>query len=462
MLENAVWGLGLACSVLGFQLWRVERDRILLKLEKTRLEERCAQYQKAQEQVQILETTLAEERNRLVAVQVELKEERQKTTEKMQLLAEAETRFQQTFKALSADALSLNTKSFLSLAQEVLSRFQEGAKNDLTTREKSIEALVVPIKTALETVAGHVQSLEKARIGAYEGLKQQLSDLASTQCSLKTETMRLVSALKTPNVRGRWGEMQLKRVVELSGMMPHCDFDEQVVIEGEATNALRPDMIVHLPGNRQIAVDAKTPLVSYLEALEAPQEEQRQAFLKEHARHVRQHIAALSSKKYWQYLQPSPDFVVLFLPGEPFFSAALEHIPDLIEVGMRERVILATPTTLLALLHGVAAGWRQESLAENARHIADLGRELYKRLGDMGEHLLRLGRALGGATEAYNQSISTLERRVFVSARRFKDLAGTAGIKDLPEMAEISVPPKELQAPEWPIKDRDNSEHAAP
>ncbi|MDR1910648.1 MAG: DNA recombination protein RmuC [Holosporales bacterium] len=453
------WGLGIACCALSVQLWRVGRARALLALENVRLEERCAYNQQEQEQVRALEVALAEERSRLIVTQVELKEERQKTTERMQLLTETETRFQQVFKALSADALSSNAQSFLTLAQEVLSRFQEGAKNDLTTREKTIEALVAPIKTALETVAGHVQALEKARVGAYEGLKQQLSDLALTQCSLKTETTRLVSALKTPNVRGRWGEMQLKRVVELSGMIPHCDFEEQVVIDGEEETVLRPDMIVHLPGNRRIAVDAKAPLASYLAALETPQEEQRKVFLKEHARHVRQHIAALASKKYWQYLQPSPDFVVLFLPGEPFFSAALECIPDLIEIGMRERVILATPTTLLALLHGVAAGWRQESLAENARYIADLGRELYKRLGDVGEHMLRLGRALAGATEAYNQSVSTLERRVLVSARRFKDLAGTAGIKDLPEIAEISVLPKIVEAPECLIR-KDCSEHA--
>jgi DNA recombination protein RmuC len=419
----------------------------MLALEKARLEERCAQGQIAQAKVSQLEVSLQEERNRLTTIQVELKEERQKTAEKIQLLSDAEARLQHTFKSLSADVLSSNTQDFLKLAQEVLRRFQEGAKSDLTTREKSIETLVAPIKTALETVTGKVHELEKARVGAYEGLKQQISDLASTEFALKTETSRLVSALKTPNVRGRWGEMQLKRVVELSGMMEHCDFEEQASLGSEETT-LRPDMIVHLPGNRHIAVDAKTPLASYLAAIETPHEEARQNFLKEHARHVRQHIMTLSSKKYWQYLQPSPDFVVLFLPGEPFFSAALEQSPDLIEIGMRERVILATPTTLLALLHGVAAGWRQEFLAENARHIADLGQELYKRLGDMGEHLLRLGRALGTATDAYNQSVSTLERRVFVSARRFKDLAGTSGIKDLPEAIQVSSYPRTLQAPE--------------
>jgi DNA recombination protein RmuC len=215
-------------------------------------------------------------------------------------------------------------------------------------------------------------------------------------------------------------------------------------------------MIVHLPGNRHIVVDAKAPLTSYLAAFETEGEEQKQALLKTHARQVRQHIALLASKNYWQYLQPSPDFVVLFLPGEAFFSAALEHLPDLIEVGMRDRVILATPTTLLALLHGVAAGWRQESLAENARHIADLGRELYKRLGDMNGHILRLGRALGTATESYNQSVSTLERRVLVSARRFKDLAGSTGIKELPEMTPITALPKSPNSEEF-CSNRENT-----
>ncbi|MDR1267548.1 MAG: DNA recombination protein RmuC [Holosporales bacterium] len=440
-------GLAALCGILAVLLWRAERARLRLALTNTRLEERCLQAQATQERVGALESALEEERRSSVALQIELREERKKTMEKVQLLSEAEGHFQQAFQSLSAKALSCNSQSFLQLAQEVLSRFQEGAKNDLETREKSIETLVTPLKTALDKVTGQVQEMEKLRVGAYEGLRQQVSDLIATQFSLKTETARLVGALKTPNVRGRWGEMQLKRVVELSGMVQHCDFQEQTTI-GEEEAIFRPDMIIHLPGDRHVVVDAKAPLASYLAATETEQEDQRRHLLQEHARHVRQHIAALSSKKYWQHLQPSPDFVVLFLPGESFFSTALEQIPDLIEVGMRERVILATPTTLLALLHGVAAGWRQASLAENARQIADLGRELYKRLGDMSTHILRLGRALGTATETYNQSVATLERRVLVSARRFKDLAGGSGTQDLPDMAPITVLPKPPQAQE--------------
>ncbi|MDR0662021.1 MAG: DNA recombination protein RmuC [Holosporales bacterium] len=453
-----VWagGLIILCGILGGLLWHKIQEKTQLALDKARLEERCRQAKGDQERLPALEAALAEERQRLAVLQGELRTERQRTTEKLQLLTETEARIQQAFKTLSTEALSANTKSFLDLAQGLCTRLQEGAKEDLAAKEKSLETLVTPLKGALEKVTHQVQEMEKVRVGAYEGLRQQISDLVSTQSSLKTETSRLVGALKAPNVRGRWGEMQLKRVVELSGMAPHCDFQEQVTMEGEHCG-LRPDMIVHLPGNRHIVVDAKAPLTSYLAAFETEGEEQKQALLKTHARQVRQHITLLASKNYWQYLQPSPDFVVLFLPGEAFFSAALEHLPDLIEVGMRDHVILATPTTLLALLHGVAAGWRQESLAENARHIADLGRELYKRLGDMSGHILRLGRALGTATESYNQSVSTLERRVLVSARRFKDLAGNTGIKELPEMSPIIALPKSPDSEEF-CSNRENTD----
>jgi DNA recombination protein RmuC len=284
-------------------------------------------------------------------------------------------------------------------------------------------------------------------MSAYAVLKHQVNELLVSQKQLKSETSNLVNALKTPSVRGRWGEMQLRRVVEMAGMLNYCDFEEQVS-SSESEGRLRPDLIINLPGGKKIIVDAKAPLAAYLEALEAKDEDVRLEKLKDHARQVRNHIRALSKRSYHEQFQPAPEFVVLFLPGETFFSAALEQDPSLIEVGVEDRVILATPTTLIALLRAVAYGWRHEQLAENAKEISELGRELHKRLSDMADHFSRLGRQLGGAVQSYNSAMGSLEHRVLTSARRFKELGSVSEAAEIVLLDPLDHTPRELQAPE--------------
>lgn len=381
---------------------------------------------------------------------VMLDKERAAFKEKLSYMENMHRQFSDQFKALSADALKMNNQSFLHLAKESLEKFQQQAQMDLTHRQKSIHEMIQPLQISLKDVDIKIQELEKNRVGAYEGLKQHLSSLMDTQKALQLETSNLVKALRTPTVRGQWGEMQLRRVVEMAGMIAHCDFMEQVNIVGE-DRRLRPDMVVNLPGGKKIVVDAKAPLSAYLDALDAPDEEQRKEFVKQHARQIRQHIKQLSSKSYWDQLglQPAPEFVVLFLPGEVFFSAALEHDPGLIEVGVEERVILATPTTLIALLRAVAFGWRQEKMTENAQEISRIGKELYKRLSDMGDHFAKLGRNIHGVVDAYNQSVGTLEKRVLVSARKLKELDVVSPSEEITDIGTVEKTVRDLNSPEF-------------
>ncbi|MGZ4358137.1 MAG: DNA recombination protein RmuC [Gaiellaceae bacterium] len=328
------------------------------------------------------------------------------------------------FDALAADALRKNNETFLELATGKLGQ-----------KEQAVEQLVAPIRESLKQVDGKIQQLEVARQGAYSELRTQVAELAQAQKELRSETGNLVGALRDrPNVRGRWGEIQLRRVVEMAGMVEHCDFETQKHVATH-DGRLRPDLVVSLPGGKSVVVDAKFAGQAYLESLSAGSDEERTAKLRDHARQVRDHVTKLSHKSYWSQFAQTPEFVVLFIPGETYLSAALEQDPSLIEDGVNQQVIIATPTTLIALLRAVAYGWRQETIAESARQISDLGRELYSRLATFTEHIAKVGRGLESAIRSYNEAVGSLETRVLPSARKFKE----HGISPAGELAEIDV-----------------------
>lgn len=382
---------------------------------------------------------------RIADLQARIEDERRAAGEKLALLDQARVQLADAFKALSSQALRDNNQSFIELAKSTLEKFQEGAKGDLTQRQQAIDAALKPIRESLEKVGGSLGELEKARLGAYVELKEQVRALATGQGQLQQETRNLVTALRAPAVRGRWGEIQLKRVVELAGMLDHCDFTQQETFDGASSDdgKLRPDLVVKLPGGKSIAVDAKAPLAAYLASLEV-EGDQRAACLRDHARQIRDHLTKLSAKAYWERLSPTPEFVVLFLPGETFFSAALEADPSLIEAGVEAKVILATPTTLIALLRAVAYGWRQEQLAANAQQVAELGGELHARLRIFVEHLNRMRNGLESAVDSYNKGIGSLETRVLVSARKLKELGAGSG-EEIEGVEAIDKAPRTIQ-----------------
>ena len=385
-------------------------------------------------QVAELEATLANERGASAERQAAWEESRK------QLAGE--------FAELSAQALARNNAQFLELADARLKATQQEATGDLEQRKQAIEQLLSPLRDQLGKYEQGLRLLELERQRAYTGLSEQVRHLSESQQQLQTETRNLVTALRAPATRGRWGEMQLRRVVEVAGMVAHCDFDEQVTATTD-DGRMRPDMVVHLPGARCVVVDAKVPLQAFLDATEATDEETRRAHLEAHARQLRTHVDALTKKGYWQQFDRSPEFVVAFVPGDPLLAAAFEHDPSLLEHAMANHVILATPTNLIALLRTVAASWQQEEVAQNAREVQQIGLDLYKRLCTFGEHVARVGRGLAGAVESYNEAVGSLERRVLPQARRFQDL-GVVGVsdKDLVELEALETAPRALQSPE--------------
>lgn len=381
----------------------------------------------------------AEQSERLVRATAELDGERRAGADRIRLLEQAEQTLRDAFATVSADALRANNQSFLQLAKASLSEFQKQAVVDLDHRQRSIDGLVKPLQDTLSQVNTKLLEVEKERASSNSQMREQLQTLA-------TATTHLERALQTPHVRGGWGEVQLRRVVELAGMLDHCDFSEKTTVQ-TADGKLVPDMVVHLPGGRQIVVDAKVPYVAYREAAEAEQDVERAAKLREHAGQVRAHMVQLGSRAYWTQFQPAPEFVFMFLPGEGYFSAALQHDAGLIEFGVGKRVIPASPLTLIALLRAVAYGWQQERIARNAEAVSTLGRELYERIYRLAGHLDELGRGVTRTVDAYNKTVGTIESRVLVTARKFKEL-GVSAAESIPEVAPVERRPRPLQAPE--------------
>jgi DNA recombination protein RmuC len=354
----------------------------------------------------------------------------------------ANAKLTQTFAELSHRSLRENSDTFLKLAEQRLETQQEKARSELSDREKAVEALVKPINDALKASQQQISELEKSRSEAYGGIKNQLEEMQLNQKSLKQETQNLVNALRRPEVRGRWGEITLRRLVELAGMVEHCDFVEQVHSESEG-QIFRPDLVVRMPDQRQLVVDVKTPLDAYLAAAEAPDDAQRKLGLERHAKNVRAHIRMLASKAYWNQFDESPDFVILFIPGDQFLSAALAEEPDLIEYALSRQIILATPTSFVALLKAVAYGWRQLALADNAKEIRILAEDLYGRLTTFISHMNKVGRQLAGSVENYNKAVGSLERSVLPGARKFVEL-GVHPKKEMEKLESLEPVPRTL------------------
>lgn len=425
------------------ELYRAETER------RAAAEQRAGRVEELEVRLEQRDSQLAQSRETIAALETQLREEHKALELQRASLKEAQVAISDSFKALSADALKSNNQAFIDLAKSTLEKFQESARGDLDARRKAVAELVRPLTESLSKVDGKLGEIEKARVSSYAALNEQLKGLVETHLPvLRNETANLVKALRQPTVRGRWGELQLKRVVEMAGMLDHCDFLEQenrTLEEGK----LRPDLVIKLPGGRNIVVDAKASISAYLEALESTDEHVQRAHLANHARQVRGHMTTLGRKAYWDQFTPTPEFVVMFLPGEAFFSAALQEDPSLIEFGVEQKVIAATPTTLIALLRAVAYGWRQEALAQNAKEIAALGKDLYTRITTLAEHWNKLGERLGRTVEAYNRSTGSLETSVLRSARRLRDLKVSADDAEISDLKQVEKLPRVLQAEEF-------------
>lgn len=433
------WLALLASASLGALIaWLLLRTReaglrIRLATGENQLQEARSAADAQRTELDRLRSVATEKETAAAGLAATLEAERRAGAEKLAALEDAQARLSDAFKALSADALRHNNQSFLELARTTLAQFQEGARGDLEKRQQAIDSLVKPIRESLEKVDVRIGEIEKTRASAYSALSEQLKSLATAQGTLQSETTRLATALSGTRTAGTWGELQLRRVVELAGMVEHCDFSEQ-----EVAGSSRPDLVVRLPRGQIIAVDAKAPTDAFREAAAASDQSIRTAKLAEHAAKVAGHIKALADRAYWEQFTPSPEFVVLFLPGDQFLAAALEADPAIVDRGINSRVLLATPSTLVALLKAAAYGWRQEAVSQNAEEIAKLGRELYDRIVTFGEHLEKTGRGLEQATTAYNKAVGSFEGSLLPGARKFTEL-GARGAKGLPEPGQIDT-----------------------
>ena len=393
----------------------------------------------------VLRGQLDRQRDEIVRLENRIKDQDALQIERDAAFEAATSRLATAFSDLANQSLKANSETFLRLAEQNLGAQHERAKRELGDREQAVENLVKPIRDALQQSQRQISELEKARSEAYGSIRSQLEAMQTNQQVLAQETQNLVKALRRPEVRGRWGEITLRRLVELAGMVEHCDFQEQVHTAGDE-RSIRPDMIVRMPDQRELVVDVKTPLDAYLEAVEAKDDAQRQLGLQRHARNVREHVRKLSSKSYWEQFSRSPEFVILFIPGDQFLSAALNEDPDLIEYALSQQIILATPTSFVALLKAVAYGWRQLALAENAEEIRNLAEELYGRLGTFVGHLNRVGKQLASSVDNYNRAVGSLERKVLPGARKFVEL-GIRPKKELESVESLEALPRTLVDP---------------
>jgi DNA recombination protein RmuC len=438
---------------------RAARERLeLIASQKSLQEKLLAREERLAEEKQ--ETARKTEENHMLQGKIEallsrsseletrLKKEQELSAQRLADFEKAREELSNQFKALAAETLKSSNTSFLELAQSTFSKFHEMAKGDLEKRESNIASLVKPVQESLSKFDAKIQDIEKSRVGAYESLSQQIRSMGEMQGQLKNETQNLVRALANPRVRGRWGETQLRRVIELAGMLNYCDFQEQGSVDTEE-GRLRPDVVIKLPQGKTIIVDAKAPLSAYLEAMEAQDDGVKQERIAHHARLVRGHIQDLSRKSYWAQFEDNLEFVIMFLPGESFYQAALESDPELVEYAFKNNVIPATPASLISLMKAIAYGWRQEALAANSKKISELGKELYKRLITMSSHVASVGKNLNTAVDSYNKAVSSLESRVLVSARKFNELAVDDPNLILEETPSLDIRTRSLQAPDF-------------
>jgi len=409
-------------------------------------EEMRKQLQRAREETSALQEALRAATAEKAAAEARLAEAKASVEEQRRLLEEAKGRLTETFQSLAAETLRNTNEDFLRLADQRFKVLTQEAAGELEARKTAIETLILPLQQSLDVYQKEARELEEKRLREISGVGQQLNRVAEAQTALQRETANLVTALRSPQVRGRWGEIALRKTAELAGMTNYCDFFEQESVTAEG-GRLRPDMIVRLPAKREIVVDAKVALHGYLEAVEATSPEQREAALTRHAQQVRTHVKRLASKEYWSQFPQAPEFVVLFIPGEAFFAAAAERDPNLLQDALANHVLIATPTTFIGLLLTAAYGWRQEQVAENAQRVSDLGRQVHERLATLVEHFSRIGKALENAVEAYNRAVGSLETRVLPAARRFEEL-GAGGPKEIPGLEPLAHAPRALAARE--------------